>query len=125
MYWKLGLGHLFPMENRLLQLAGALTIGWLVSGATLALAQTVEYDAAAGVVEAATDTTSQSEKNRVISVHLTDARDPFRASLWAAHILQSSSRGPIVPGDMEGGSEFRVTGPLLERSVGIQLEFDF
>jgi hypothetical protein len=112
------------MGIRFSQFAGALTMGWLVSGANSALAQAAEY-AAPDAVVAAPDASFRNEKKPVLSVHLTDARNPFTASLWAAHILEGSPRGPIIPGDIEGGSEFRVTGPLLERSVGIQLEFDF
>ena len=113
------------MEIRFSRFAGALALAWLVSGTAPPLAQAGETNDSPATAETAPDPSFQDENKRVFSLHLTDSRDGFKARLWAAHLLESTSRGPIVPGENDGGNGLQMTGPLRERSVGIQLEFKF
>jgi hypothetical protein len=69
--------------------------------------------------------TSQKVKKPSINISLTDSRDSLKASLWANHLLQRSSEAQITPDNLQASNEFEMTGPFLERSAGIRLEFDF
>lgn len=69
--------------------------------------------------------TSQKVKKPSINISLTDAKDSLKASLWANHLLRSSSQELIAPGNLQASNEHEITGPFLERSAGIRLEFDF
>jgi hypothetical protein len=60
-----------------------------------------------------------------IRLSLTDPRASVKASLWATHLLKSSSRETISPENLQASSGFEMTGPFLERSAGIRLELEF
>ncbi len=113
------------MKIRFSKFAGAFALAWLVSGAAPSIAQAGEASAEPAIAEAAPDLSFEEENQSVFSLPLTDSDDAFKARLWAAHLLESSPRGPIVPGDLDGISGLQMTGPRQERSVGIQLEFNF
>ena len=60
-----------------------------------------------------------------IRLSLTDDRASLKASLWATHLLKSSSRDTITPENLQASSGFEMTGPFLERSAGIRFELRF
>ncbi len=60
-----------------------------------------------------------------IRLSLTDDRASLKASLWATHLLKSSSRDTITPENLQASSGFEMTGPFLERSAGIRFELEF
>jgi hypothetical protein len=68
---------------------------------------------------------AEQVRKPAIRLSLTDDRASLKASLWAMHLLKSSSRETITPENLQASSGFEMTGPFLERSAGIRLELKF
>lgn len=104
--------------------ASVLCIIFVVSGATAGYAQSRDQSLLASepaVVFAA----PQQEEQSAIMINLMDAKSPLKASLWAAHLLQNSTRKLTFQEGFHTESEFEMTGPFLERTAGIRLEIHF
>ena len=64
-------------------------------------------------------------KRPAIQLSLTDSQAGLKASLWAAHVLKTTSRERVIPAELQNSSGFAMTGPFAERSAGIRVEYAF
>jgi hypothetical protein len=79
----------------------------------------------AAILPPTVQSTAAKVKRPSISFDLTDSTTNLKASVWAVHLLKSSSREMINPGNLQTDSGFEVTGPFIERSAGLRLELHF
>ena len=116
--------NLVPMGASLSQFATLVLAGCLAGGA-------LSYQAQAGDEVPPEDRPETSValsaqlKRPALQLSLTDAGAGLRASLWAAHVLRTTSREQLTPADIQTTSGFAVTGPFAERCAGIRLEYAF
>jgi hypothetical protein len=68
---------------------------------------------------------SRQVKRPAFQLSLTDSQASLKASLWAAHVLKTTSRERLIPAEIQNSSGFAVTGPFAERSAGIRVEYAF
>lgn len=64
-------------------------------------------------------------KRPAIQISLTDSQASLKASLWAVHVLKTTSQERVIPAEIQISSGFAVTGPFAERSAGIRVEYAF
>ena len=107
------------------QFARALAIASLAAGSLPGHAEAGDGASSTRLPTADFAAAPERVRKPVIRLGLTDARASLKASLWATHLLKSSSRETITPENLQASSGFEMTGPFLERSAGIRLEFDF